>query len=51
MANMMSSPIILNDYLGPTHFKYREPDERNFLGDAQIFINGFKREKDRIEIL
>ncbi len=34
MVNMMANPVILNDYLGPNHFKFREDNEKNYLGTA-----------------
>ncbi len=45
---MEHSPIKLHDYYGPNSFKYREDDAKKYLGDAQIYVKGFKYEKDRI---
>lgn len=50
IINMIENPVVLNMYSGPRYYKIREEDPSKFLGDPQIYVTGFKHEKDRIKM-
>jgi len=45
---MLENPIITSEYKGPTAYKIRDEHPEKFLKDPNIYIKGFKHEKDRI---
>ena len=47
---MLENPIPTNDYLGPNAHSIRDENPEKFVGDAQIYVKGFKHEKDRIKV-
>ncbi|EGR29788.1 hypothetical protein IMG5_148700, partial [Ichthyophthirius multifiliis] len=49
VINMIDNPIITIDYKGPTAHKIRDEFPEKFLKDPQVYIKGFKYEKDRIK--
>jgi len=49
VINMVENPLVNNDYQGPQTYKIRDEDPKKFLGDPQIYVKGFKHEKDRIK--
>lgn len=50
MINMLENPIVNAEYKGPTAYKIREEHPEKFLKDPNIYIKGFKHEKDRIKV-
>lgn len=50
VINMLENPIITQDYRGPQEHKIRDEHPEKFLNDAQVYIKGFKHEKDRIQV-
>jgi hypothetical protein len=47
IITMMEKPIVTQDYASPSHLT-REDEPEKFIGDAQIYVKGFKHESDRI---
>lgn len=47
---MLENPIVNAEYKGPTAYKIREEYPEKFLKDPNIYIKGFKHEKDRIKV-
>lgn len=47
---MLENPIINSEYKGPTAYKIRDEHPEKFLKDPNIYIKGFKHEKDRIKV-
>ena len=47
---MLENPIVTNDYQGPTFHSIRDEHPTRYVGDAQIYVKGFKHEKDRIKV-
>ena len=47
---MLENPIITSEYKGPTAYKIRDEHPEKFLKDPNIYIKGFKHEKDRIKV-
>lgn len=45
---MLENPIVCNEYKPPECYKYRDEDPTRNLGDPQIYVKGFKHEKERI---
>jgi hypothetical protein len=43
---------VVTDYKAPNEmvFHLRDEQPEKFLGDAQIYVKGFKHEKDRIKV-
>ncbi len=50
VINMLENPIVTNEYKGPKAASIRDEHPQQFLADAQIYVKGFKHEKDRIEV-
>ncbi|EAR90866.3 hypothetical protein TTHERM_00143720 (macronuclear) [Tetrahymena thermophila SB210] len=48
VINMLENPIVTQEYKGPTAYKIRDEFPEKFLKDPQVYIKGFKHEKDRI---
>lgn len=51
VINMLENPIPNTEYLGPTAHQIRDERPEKFVGDAQIYVKGFKYEKDRIQVM
>ncbi|CAD8076000.1 unnamed protein product [Paramecium sonneborni] len=49
VINMLENPIVCNEYKPPEAYQFREEDPTKNLGDPQIYVKGFKHEKDRIQ--
>lgn len=47
---MLENPLPSTDYQGPTAHQIRDEHPEKFIGDAQIYVKGFKHEKDRIRV-
>lgn len=45
---MLENPIITTEYKSPTAIKIRDENPEKFLKDPQVYIKGYKHEKDRI---
>ena len=48
VINMLENPVVCNEYKPPESYKYRDEDPTRNLGDPQIYVKGFKHEKERI---
>ncbi|KAM3134335.1 hypothetical protein pb186bvf_013620 [Paramecium bursaria] len=48
VITMLENPIVYNDYTNPTVEQFRIEDPSKNVGDPQIYVKGFKHEKDRI---
>ncbi|CAD8183002.1 unnamed protein product [Paramecium octaurelia] len=48
VINMLENPVVCNEYKPPESYKFREEDITKNLGDPQIYVKGFKHEKERI---
>lgn len=46
---MLENPIVYNDYKSPTMEATKLDNPQDFIGDPQIYVKGFKHEKDRIQ--
>ncbi|KRX03189.1 hypothetical protein PPERSA_07017 [Pseudocohnilembus persalinus] len=49
VINMLENPVQINEYRAPKAYKIRDEFPEKFIGDAQIYVKGFKHEKDRIK--
>ncbi|CAD8160040.1 unnamed protein product [Paramecium pentaurelia] len=49
VINMLENPIVCNEYKPPEAYQFRDEDPTKNLGDPQIYVKGFKHEKDRIQ--
>jgi hypothetical protein len=51
VISSLEKPIVVTDYKAPNEmvFHLRDEQPEKFLGDAQIYVKGFKHEKDRLK--
>lgn len=45
---MLENPIVCNEYKCQEAYQFRDEDPIKNLGDPQMYVKGFKHEKDRI---
>ena len=51
MVELASNPVELGQYIPPINNIERAVDTDHRLGAPQMFINGFKTNKDRLKVL
>ena len=50
LVKMASKPLELGQYIPPINHIVRINDETKNLANAQLYINGFKTNKERLEV-
>jgi hypothetical protein len=52
VINMLENPLAVIDYKGPCdNNTMRDDPTKNIVSDPQIYVKGFKHEKDRINVI
>lgn len=50
VIEMLEKPVVNTEYRGPSTYKIRDEHPEKFIMDAQVYIKGFKHERDRIKV-
>jgi hypothetical protein len=51
LVKMASKPLELGQYIPPVNHITRDMDESKNLANAQLYINGFKTNRERLEVI
>lgn len=51
LVKITSKPIVLGEYIPPVVNIVRNPENEKIISNAQLYINGFKTNKERIAVI